>query len=914
MRSIIIKISALVFEQQTHNNQAEGMDMTYLRSMLLVIGLVSLVACNSDDSGIDEISISAELDQGSQWHEDIELGQFPSVLTEPEHGNISLSSGRVTYTPEPDFRGTDQARVEGRSAVYVFTFMVKPVNQPPQLINTSIEVIANREIEGQLEVYDQDGDEISFELLEVPERGEFTLEQSGYFHYQLDDLALPNATFTVAISDGVNDPVQETVTLLPAYRTNEEKAAYYYFSNHSHLLQAEQRLRQMNSDTDTEGAYMLLAEGYVLASLDDEVDRISNENIRSQEGRARNAYALSLLYQSRGETDKAAALRRKSFDLFTQMVVDNGIANMRSSDGSFYMTMQRGSRRVGDTELATQISEQLRVFIDELGGGEFNNALGHIAQILRSSAQEQMEEMQDTGSEVARETALENTDALAYLVEVGGYHVYSNRPTHFRLPPLYSDWVTELYYYLGEFEAAKRQLAYTLSYYGRADYDPDYEFPDKPFAEATYSEFRSPLISASAHFSVLYPDAETNVPLSMLEGREYDRAQDNIKRLSFVLRVLEGEDVHIVIEDLLAHFPDDARDQMRELTEMSSPNPRFGSTLRRFGYIEEADLALERAYNIMRSSVFTEQNAHSSRFLTGPTGGCYKIINLTLQTGDRELAQARARSCENLVSGATQDIFGNLINVMAVYLQVGLPDDSRSLYEQALQAMEAEKAEGLEQAQAYFALARLLAHGRQYQEAVAAAETGLAQLQRADVSETRFVNNALKSLEALTLTRRGAAVDMPANSMLIELRSHAYNEPDFQQWMLGLNEQIDTQLQRLQDEVLAFPTPEHEGMSEDLIEALSYARLYSDAEQVIRTLSLGEAERIQLRAQVSEIQAVQDDYPASAIATVDTDLDGRANFFAVSASTEQLSNTDIELDDDADGDGVKDEDDPKPLG
>lgn len=890
------------------------MDMTYLRNMLVVIGLLSLVACNSDNSGLDEISLSAELDQGSQWQEDIQLGQFPSVLSSPEHGSLSLGNNQVTYTPEADFRGTDHARVEGRSAVYVFTFIVKPVNQPPQLINTSIQVIANREIEGQLDVYDQDGDEISFELLEAPERGDFTLAQSGYFHYQMDDLALPNASFTVAISDGVNEPVQETVTLLPAYSTNEEKAAYYYFSHHSHLLQAEQRLRQLSSDTDTEEAYKLVAQGYVLASMDEEVERISSQHIRSQEQRARNAFELSELYQSRGETDKAATLRRESFDIFNQMVIDNGIANMRNTDGRFYMTMQRRSREVGDTEFAEQIDNQLRIFIDYLGGGEYKNGLGFIAQSLRNSAQENMEEVQSSGSQVAFELALRNVDALSYLVEVAGYQEVSNRPRHYRIAPLYSDWTTELYYFLGEFEAAKRQLAYTMSFYGRADYDPDYQFPDKPYVDATFEHYPIPLNTAAAYFSLLYPDAE-NIPLSMLEGdeRNYTTAQNNIARQSFIKRALDGESMDAVMNDLVAYFADSPRTQTIELTEIGSSNLRLGSLLRRFGYEHEADMALQRAFDILLSPAYADENSQSARNYTG-TSGCYKLVNLTLQAGNQNLAQTRARGCENMLNYVSGDMFDNLVNVMAAYLRVGSANDSRSLYEQAKQALETEKAEGLAQAQAYFTLARLLAHGRHYDNLVTAAEKGLIQLQQGDISETRLVNNALKSLEALTSTKGEVGVGMPADSVLIELRSHAYNEPDFQQWMVGLNENIETQLKRLRDTVMAFPAPEHESMSEDLIEALSYARLYSDAEAAISALTLGEAERIQLRARVSEIQALQDDYPASLIATVDTDLDGRANFFAVSATTEQLSNTDIELDDDADGDGVKDEDDPQPLG
>lgn len=889
--------------------------MMFIRNILVVVGLISLVACGSDDNGLNEVSLTAELDQGTQWHETLELGQFPSVLSSPEHGSLSLGNNRVTYTPEQDFRGTDQARVEGRSAVYVFTFIVKPVNQPPQLINTSIQVIANREIEGQLDVYDQDGDEISFELLQAPERGEFRLEQSGYFHYQMDDLTLPNASFTVALSDGVNEPVAETVTLLPAYSTNEEKAAYYYFSRHSHLLQAEQRLRQLESDIDTVDAYKLLAQGYVLASMDDEVDRISNLYIRGQKERAENAFELSKAYQARGETDKAAALRREAFEIFTQMVVDNGIENMGNSDGLFYMTLQGRSRAAGDSELTMLIDNQLRIFIDYLGGGEYKNALGFIAQSLRRTALEYLEELQNTGSQAALELALQNVNALSYLVEVAGYQDFPSRPRHYRIAPLYSDWTTELYYFLGEFEAAKRQLAYTMSFYGRADYDQNYLFDPKPYAEATLDQYPTTLTTAAANFFLLYPDSDTNIPLTMLQedDRNYARAEANIIRQTFIKRALDGESIDAVMDDLVAYFADSPREQTVELTQIGSQNLRLSGLLRRFGLIDEANIALQRAYDILQSPAYAEENAGVASRLTG-TSGCFKLVNLTMQAGDQSLAQSRARGCESLLGDATQDIFTNLTNVMATYLLVGLASDSRSLYEQAMQALDIEKAEGLEQAQANFTLARLLAHGREYQLAVDTTQAGLEQLHQADLSTTSLVNNALDAYEALTLSTPSSGVGMPADSVLVEMRSHAYNAPSFQPWMLELNQRIAAQLLDLNAVVLAFPAPDHESMSKRLVEALSNARLYSEAEQAIRSMNLGDAEQVQLNALISEVQSLQDDFPASLIATVDTDLDGRANFFAVSATTEQLSNTDIELDDDADGDGVKDEDDPQPLG
>jgi hypothetical protein len=60
-------------------------------------------------------------------------------------------------------------------------------------------------------------------------------------------------------------------------------------------------------------------------------------------------------------------------------------------------------------------------------------------------------------------------------------------------------------------------------------------------------------------------------------------------------------------------------------------------------------------------------------------------------------------------------------------------------------------------------------------------------------------------------------------------------------------------------------------------------------------------------------QAQQDDFPTTAVASVDTDQDGLANFFAEQATDEAIEASGISADNDADNDGIVDEDDPAPL-
>ncbi len=65
---------------------------------------------------------------------------------------------------------------------------------------------------------------------------------------------------------------------------------------------------------------------------------------------------------------------------------------------------------------------------------------------------------------------------------------------------------------------------------------------------------------------------------------------------------------------------------------------------------------------------------------------------------------------------------------------------------------------------------------------------------------------------------------------------------------------------------------------------------------------------------LAQVQALQNDYPSTNIASVDTDGDGLANFYSVQATAEEINASDVIADSDADGDDVEDGNDVSPLG
>ncbi|PLX79933.1 MAG: hypothetical protein C0616_09795 [Desulfuromonas sp.] len=72
----------------------------------------------------------------------------------------------------------------------------------------------------------------------------------------------------------------------------------------------------------------------------------------------------------------------------------------------------------------------------------------------------------------------------------------------------------------------------------------------------------------------------------------------------------------------------------------------------------------------------------------------------------------------------------------------------------------------------------------------------------------------------------------------------------------------------------------------------------------------GQGEALQA---IAEVLVAKDDFPESDVARVDTDGDGQPDFWNPSASQQDINASGLVLDPDSDGDGLNDEQDPRPL-
>jgi hypothetical protein len=99
---------------------------------------------------------------------------------------------------------------------------------------------------------------------------------------------------------------------------------------------------------------------------------------------------------------------------------------------------------------------------------------------------------------------------------------------------------------------------------------------------------------------------------------------------------------------------------------------------------------------------------------------------------------------------------------------------------------------------------------------------------------------------------------------------------------------------------------------------LDIVKGYANAKDFDTALSLAKSlpyknDREEAIQSIAEVFCQMDDFPETSVASVDTDKDGKPNFFNPLATDEEIAESGLNLDDDSDGDGIGDAEDIRPL-
>lgn len=140
-----------------------------------------------------------------------------TIVTPPAHGTLSGTGPAVTYTPAPNFSGSDSLVFSASdgfltSQTAAFTIDVKPVNDAPAATPQTIEATEDVNAAITLAGSDPDGDALTFQVQSGPGHG-VLLGSGAARTYRPDPNYRGPDSFTFVVSDGARSSAPATVTI-----------------------------------------------------------------------------------------------------------------------------------------------------------------------------------------------------------------------------------------------------------------------------------------------------------------------------------------------------------------------------------------------------------------------------------------------------------------------------------------------------------------------------------------------------------------------------------------------------------------------------------------------------------------------------------------------------------------------------
>jgi VCBS repeat-containing protein len=935
-----------------HKNYDLAMNFTQKIRFSLVTTAVafSLVACGGDDNNNSApeflSAYSFTLDEDTNFTDSVSATDANindvlsyTLVSAASNGVFSLDiNGGFTYTPNQDFVGEDTVTIaasDGKAtASTTVIFIVANVNDAPVLETTNVVVNSEGETSGTLEVTDADNDSIEFAVVTAPTAGTLDLDSStGAFTYTPASLEQIDQSFTVSFTDNnISTPIEAIIELQPAFVTNADKLNYYYASEFSHLKFAENLVSGIDDDEAEDEVIAEIAKGYYLAGYQDKgAELLASIGQNDVKGEALRSIAAELDYANK--TELANTLRTQALSVFNQYLAEKGLDNISSNDASFYQGLMNDYLDAGEGDLAENLLATITIYADAIKEDEYSTAYGRFVQAANSKAGDRVEQYLATFAEDDRVKAEFAIDSMAYLAENIGY-AQSGGVMAYRTRTFYLSYVAEYYYIVQAFEKSKEYSAKTLSYFTAVNYDADYSFEADVYAEATYNSSLLPVETVAGLIAGLYPSLETNPALAIIdpEDGDYEDAQEEIFAYQIVNDLLDGATVAEASQAAYDYFVTEKADirTFYEVLVDENLGERAGKAALKLIAMEENELAitvLNYAFdNVLNTQAYVEDAAGLStdRYITGDWG-CHRVISLLNNLGQdvtaeqaacKTLADTYLTSDAGLVStSVSREAYKNLISSYAI-----TGDTEGMLTVAGISAQETALLtdDAIDQLNGYLEIASALATYGVTAEAGDYLASGLSVI--SNILENETLSEDLIDDILGEVLDYGVSDDAEVSSsgygiytLESALRRQAGMDANYAT-------ELPAQLSALQNSIglittasLTLSDNELQGVMEDLINVNAYAGLYDEATSLVADDVNAVADVTEYSANLAQIIATQDDFPASDIAFIDTDMDGQPNFFLLSATDEQILASGLSADQDSDGDGIDDEFDSAPL-
>jgi len=860
-----------------------------------------------------------------------------TVGSAASNGVFALNSdGTYTYTPTADFTGTDTVVINvsdgDKAASATVTFTVTNINDAPVLMSTNIAVSSQGVTTGTLNVTDVDGDALTFAIEVDTEHGALTLDAvTGDFEYVAQDLGQLDSEFSISYTDGnIETPIIEVIEIAPSYVSNQDKSGYYYSSEQSHLSIAESVSAQLSGDVARDELSSALASGYFIASFPEKANELL-DSINEVVAKAKAYRTSANTLQDKGDAAGALELRQYAEVAYDAYITQKGSDNISRDDAILMYSLHSDYIDGGSTEAAAAYALKIADYAAQVYSEESSNTYNYFVTAVQANANERLSAYLSDRTTANYDNALAAITTYAELAVDIGYKT-SNDQQYYNLPIYHSALAANAAYRLGAIELAKEYTAKALSFYQATNYDEDYSYDASPYAEYTLVKYAIGLKFIAGTFEGLYPELDS-VPLAILgeDHKYYDDAIELQLAYKALNDVLAGDSIETAIAPIKEYFveQDDYRSYYYAVVEFSSTEPRLGALLAEQGEHALALNVYNYASTLLTSADYID--SQSSNSYTSGYKGCTRLTQLTIASGSDGVAQAA--TCQTMIDtyfGIDTDHFSDNNSLTAKYELMlahwitGNNDAIAALGETlasdiaTLEAQSTDLDSQFDQAERYLKLAGALATYTQFDSAQVAYKMAMTKLQEITDNETAD-GDMLE--DVIELLEEDVANYAPADTGTFERKSYLvalrHGAGQYDNYASQLGETL-TILQALTNtlnsKIATLSTNEQQDLMEVQLMLNLHAGLTLEADTLINSDIVEDADKQELLLLKGEFLTAQDAFPASRIASVDTDADGKPDFFILEATAEQISASGLTLDDDNDNDGTANAEDITPIG
>ncbi|MGB1296643.1 MAG: cadherin-like domain-containing protein [Psychrobium sp.] len=865
-----------------------------------------------------------------------------SLSNAPANGTVEVAAnGELTYTPDADFSGQDTFSVsvsDGKASVNAqVTVTVEDVNDAPTIGSEKLVLTGGETKTTTVEAQDVDGDTLTYSVVTQPTKGTLTLDSAtGAITYTPNELSVVNDSVEIKVVDGNGGEVTETLALSSSAASNADRAYYYYADSSSRLQRAETVVTALEDDLNQGDVFSALANGYATAGLSKEVDRLSNDEMIVRDEQRANAYVVianSYQGQDAAKTEKAATLRDDALALYGEYVATKGTSSFSRSDVSFYNDLSTSYFAAGNGEKATSAFGVLDVLFADGADKPYETSVLQAYFGYRSIINDAIEQWQNDPSDETFNLALKHVDRLyGYANQVGHRLVTNDRNGN--LGKIYHsvrntalEAVVESYRALGETNKAKKALADALALYGVVNYDSEYPRTAAESAPVTAAEYPFGLASVADDVVHLYPQLDIKL---LTDKVATDFYKDWIKEDADEARLIASVSNAATKEDALALL-NAAKDEenlrfhfTNTVAFSQSGNKGAAVVFKQKQQYDNAVFMLTEGTKILTSDAYLEQNYDQQVFVIGGTG-CEMVLEEFAEISNRTQSQAHIdamkasfASCSNIaltrynngVEGSKVEI-DDAVKAQASMLYFALTLDDQDAITKHLAVLEeniAKAEDNSDKVSLFTKVAFSYYKAKKYSQAQGmynraldliriletdAAEQDKGALTAKYFNSSRVESNYIGFIKAIR-AQLGVNPDAPAAFATAGNTWHEF---------------IKVSMADLEDSALQFKLNFLPKYADQLVRLGKFDAAFA----IANNEALGTVEKDAINAATASAMSTWDDFTRTNIASVDTDKDGKPNFFAAFATQAMIDASGLTLDEDSDNDGVNDDVDGFPL-